>query len=296
MTRHVDFVAAGASQYAAILREVLVNGERQRNERTGAEVIARLGLRVEIPFYDGLIPLPGLRRQNPTIPAVDVAWWLSGAADISWVRHWTKVWDPFAEKRPGVGESYSENYTVDVVEAAYGYRWRHAFGRDQIAEAIDHLHDFPNSRQCVVVTWDPSSDGMNRTGSRKMVPCPFAFQLAREHEGLSMILSLRSSDLVVGLPVDWFGFALLLDAIASSIGVPPCRLVINIGHAHVYVDHVDVAREMIDRMEFASAFAVPGWSESVIVFGPDAYVALIRERYDHLKDKPTFAPKVKVTV
>ena len=67
------------------------------------------------------------------------------------LRKYTKMWDEFIE-------------ADGTITSAYGYRWRHYFGRDQLNQLVEHLREEPHSRQGVVITWDAGDDGLYGKG------------------------------------------------------------------------------------------------------------------------------------
>jgi thymidylate synthase len=146
---------------------------------------------------------------------------------------YTKIWDDFTN--PG-----------GVVTAAYGYRWRSHFGRDQLGKLVDLLEKDPSSRHGVVVAWDPSSDGLGGI-SKKNVPCPYTFTVNIIGGRLHLHNMIRSNDVVLGLPHDAAGFSLLLAFLAQRLGVLPGIYTHSISNAHVYDVHYDAVKELIKR-------------------------------------------------
>ncbi len=55
------------------------------------------------------------------------------------------------------------------LHGAYGYRWRHHFGKDQIDEVITNLKANPNCRRQMIQMWDPAADLSNHES--KDLPC-----------------------------------------------------------------------------------------------------------------------------
>jgi thymidylate synthase len=104
----------------------------------------------------------------------------------------------------------------------------------------------PSSRHGVVVTWDPSSDGLGGT-SKGNVPCPYTFTVNIIGGRLNMMNVVRSNDMILGFPHDVAGFALLQCILAQELGVEPGVYTHIIANAHVYDIHYEAAKEMISR-------------------------------------------------
>lgn len=220
--------------YQDILSNILQNGIREMNNRTGHETAALPGLTFSHDIEKDGFPLLTLRKIPVKMFVAEQVWFISGARKpADFLRDYTKIWDLFTN--PG-----------DVVTVAYGYRWRKHFGRDQLGHLIALLEKDPSSRHGVVVTWDPSSDGLGGV-AKKNVPCPFTFTVNIIGGRLHLHNIVRSNDMVLGNPADVAGFALLQMILAERLGVRPGIYTHTISNAHIYDNHYDGAKEMIAR-------------------------------------------------
>ncbi len=220
--------------YQDMLRNILENGVREKNERTGMETSAVPGLHFSIDLEKDGFPFLTLRKIPIKMWVAEQVWFVSGARKpADFLRNYTKIWDIFTN--PG-----------DVVTVAYGYRWRKHFGRDQLGELITLLEKDPSSRHGVVVTWDPASDGLFGV-QKKNVPCPYTFTVNIIGGRLNLHNIVRSNDVVLGLPADVAGFALLQMMLAQRLGVKPGVYSHSISNAHIYSNHYEGAKEMLAR-------------------------------------------------
>lgn len=220
--------------YKSLLKDIMTRGIPEVNERTGHETTALPGLSFSIDLEKDGFPLLALRKIPTKIFIAEQIWFISGARKPEiFLRNFTRIWDDFTN--PG-----------DVVTVAYGYRWRKHFGRDQLGKLVTLLKKDPSSRHGVVVTWDPSSDGLGGT-SKGNVPCPYTFTVNIIGGRLNMMNVVRSNDMILGFPHDVAGFALLQAILAQELGVKPGVYTHIIANAHVYDIHYDAAHEMIGR-------------------------------------------------
>lgn len=215
----------------AILR-IMNEGIEEFNERTGYKTKIVPGLTFQVDFG---FPILTLRKIPIKVFVAEMIWYLSGSMNPDdLVSKYTKIWEPFREKDGSVA-------------AAYGFRWRHHFGRDQIVDLVKHLQKEPSSRHAVVVTWDPADDGLG-TGTKKMnVPCPFTFTVNIAGNKLHLHNIIRSNDMMLGCPHDVAGFVFLQYLLAAKLGVQPGIYTHSISNAHIYENHFDQAREIIER-------------------------------------------------
>jgi len=218
--------------YTNAIRRVLYEGTDVFSDRTGYSTKALPGVTYELEPSKGF-PLLTLRKIPVKFFCAEMIWMLTGQKHLEFLRQFTKAWDAFAEED-------------GTVETAYGYRWRHHFGRDQLLELVEHLRTEPTSRQGVVVMWDPSSDGLV-SKKKKNVPCPFCWTVNIIGNRLNLHLIIRSNDMMLGNPNDTPGFALLQAILAQELGVEVGKLTISISHAHIYENHYEQVQEILDR-------------------------------------------------
>lgn len=220
--------------YKSLLKDILNNGGRELNTRTGHETGAFPGLTFSLDIENDGFPLLNLRKIPVSLFVAEQIWFISGARKPEiFLRNFTSIWDDFTN--PG-----------DVVTVAYGYRWRRHFGRDQLKLLVDLLSKDPSSRQGVVVTWDPAGDGLGGV-SKSNVPCPYTFTVNIINGRLNLLNVVRSNDMILGFPHDVAGFALLQCILAQKLGVKPGIYTHTIANAHIYDIHYKAAEEMIDR-------------------------------------------------
>lgn len=221
-------------QYQKILKEIMDSGYEEENERTKHKVKALPGKTIEIEPEDGF-PILTLRRIPVRIFVAEQVWFLTGSRrPEEFLNKFTKIWDDFTN--------------VDgVISTAYGYRWRHHFGRDQIGLLIKMLEKEPSSRHGVIITWDPSSDGLSTTLRKANVPCPYTFTVNIIGGKLHMHNIVRSNDMILGCPHDVAGFALLQRILAARLGVKVGKYTHSISNAHIYGIHYEAAKDIISR-------------------------------------------------
>ncbi len=220
--------------YQKLLSNLLEHGFREVNRRTRMETAALPGISFSIDLEKDGFPLLTLRKIPIKMWIAEQIWFISGAQrPDNFLRKYTKIWDLFTEDD-------------GTVAAAYGYRWRKHFGRDQLELLVQLLERDPSSRHGVVVTWDPSEDGLGGP-QKKNVPCPYTFTVNIISGRLHLHNTIRSNDVVLGLPADVAGFALLQMVLAQRLGVPVGIYTHSISNAHIYQNHYEGAEEMLQR-------------------------------------------------
>ncbi|UTC27996.1 thymidylate synthase [Stenotrophomonas phage A1432] len=269
----------------------------EHNERTGKRIaVCRGGTAFRVDLSAGLLPTIGFRKTFPKSAAAEVAWYIQGSQNAEFITKYAPLWDKFVEDISyyDQGENGLVRRSFRGVQAAYGYRWRNHFDRDQLELAIDALRQDPTDRRVYVSAWDPAIDGLGAEG-QKNVPCPTSFTFSVQDGELHSSLFLRSSDLFVGLPYDVMGHALLMDAVAHELGIKPGVMHVTLAHAHLYDVHWDMAREMLRQRQepVVPALQLPGWKLSQIEQHPDDYVIRYAEEAKQFT-WPVYNPKPEV--
>jgi thymidylate synthase len=64
---------------------------------------------------------------------------------------------------------------------------------------------------------------------------------------ISLMWNQRSVDTFLGLPFNIASYGLLLEIIAKAVNMMPDQLIGSLGDTHLYLNHIEQAKEQIDR-------------------------------------------------
>jgi thymidylate synthase len=122
----------------------------------------------------------------------------------------------------------------------------HNQGVDQIQNLINELKTNPDSRRLMVSAWN-----VGELDQMVLPPCHYGFQCyVREGKYLSLMWNQRSVDTFLGLPFNIASYALLLEIIAKEVDMIPDELIGNLGDTHLYLNHIEQAKEQITRIPY----------------------------------------------
>jgi len=145
-------------------------------------------------------------------------------------------WNPSLPKYQGQYEKYP---------GAYGERIRVNFGIDQLERSFLILKNNPNSRQAVVLIWDPTKDLSTPEGTPTSddIPCNICSLLKLRDNRLYWTQITRSNDLNFGTPYNFVQFTFLHEIMAGWLGVELGEYVQMSDSLHLYSNSIMAVAE-----------------------------------------------------
>ena len=219
-------------QYLDLMRQVIASGA-EKSDRTGTGTLSLFGAQMRF----ALAPFPLLTTKKLHLKSIihELLWFLQGDTNVRYLQqNGVSIWDEWADAEGNLGP-------------VYGYQWRNWMtpdGRsiDQIAQLIDGIRKNPDSRRHIVTAWNPAD-----IERMKLPPCHALFQFYVANGRLSCQLYQRSADIFLGVPFNIASYALLALMVAQVCGLQPGEFVHTLGDAHLYLNHLDQAREQLAR-------------------------------------------------
>jgi thymidylate synthase len=244
--------------YLDIVKKILEQGERKAN-RTGVDTIAIAGAMFEHDMSLGF-PLLTTKKMPFKVVASELEFFIKGLSDKQWLRERNNhIWDEWAspKKAPYGHDEESKKRMAEERDLGpiYGFQWRHfnaeyknwdsdysGQGVDQLKRVVEKLKSDPNDRRMIVSAWNPSF-----IGEMALPPCHYAFQVTVINNKLNLLWNQRSVDTMLGLPFNIASYAILLHLLAKESGLQEGKLVGFLADTHIYVNHLDGAKEQVSR-------------------------------------------------
>jgi thymidylate synthase len=219
--------------YLDLMRHVLDHGHR-KSDRTGTGTLSIFGWQMRFDLAAGF-PLLTTKKVHFKSVAYELLWFLKGETNVRWLQeHGVSIWDEWADERGELGP-------------VYGSQWRSwpapdGSAIDQIAQVVESIRTRPDSRRHIVTAWNPAE-----IDKMKLPPCHVLFQFYVAEGRLSCQMYQRSADIFLGVPFNIASYALLTLMVSQVCGLRPGEFVLSLGDAHLYLNHVDQAREQLSR-------------------------------------------------
>ena len=220
-------------QYLDLLAELMAAGV-QRGDRTGTGTLSLFGRQMRFDLSLGF-PLLTTKKVHFRSIVLELAWFLRGSTNVRWLQErGCTIWDEWADDGGELGPVYGKQWRS----------WAAPDGRviDQIADVVGNLSADPESRRHIVSAWNPAD-----VEAMALPPCHCLFQFYVASGRLSCQLYQRSADVFLGLPFNIASYALLTHLVAKVAGLSPGDLVITLGDAHLYLNHLEQARKQVAR-------------------------------------------------
>ncbi|KAF8624749.1 hypothetical protein AX17_007080 [Amanita inopinata Kibby_2008] len=251
-------------QYLNLIRRVLDTGET-RLDRTGTGTLSTFAPpSFRFSLKNSTLPLITTKRTFIRGIVEELLWFIHGSTDSTILsQKGVKIWDgngskAFLENR-GLGHRREGD-----LGPVYGFQWRHfgadytdcdgdytGKGVDQLKECIEKIKTNPTDRRIIMSAWNPKDIPLMALPPCHMM-CQFYVHLPSTPDptvkpGLSCLMYQRSADLGLGIPFNIASYALLTHMIAHVTGTAAHELIIQLGDAHVYRDHVNALDEQLKR-------------------------------------------------
>lgn len=245
------------NKYLHLLQRILDEGTT-KGDRTGTGTKSVFGTQLSFDLSNSF-PIITTKKVYWKGVVEELLWFIRGETDSKKLEEkGVKIWTgntsrEFLDKK---GLKYPEG----EIGPGYGFQWRHwgkeykynenqytimYEGVDQLANVINTLKKNPNDRRMIVSAWNVSE-----IDKMALPPCHLLYQFDVTDGKLNCQWYQRSVDSFLGLPFNISSYALLTCLIAKVVGLKPGTLTFSGGDTHLYLNHLDQAKEQVSRNPF----------------------------------------------
>jgi thymidylate synthase len=219
--------------YLHLLQTLLDRGAR-KTDRTGTGTLSLFGHQMRFDL-GASFPLLTTKKLHLRSIIYELLWFLAGETNVRFLNeNKVTIWDEWADENGELGPVYGRQWRA----------WPTAEGRtiDQISDVIAQIRRNPDSRRLVVSAWN-----VGELEKMALSPCHALFQFYVADGALSCQLYQRSADVFLGVPFNIASYALLTLMVAQVTDLAPGEFVHTFGDVHLYLNHVEQAREQLSR-------------------------------------------------
>lgn len=249
-------------KYQSILQDILLDGN-EKGDRTGTGTISVFGRQIRHDMSEGF-PLLTTKKMAIKTMMTELKWFLKGDTNIKYlVDNNCHIWDGDAYKNYRMKQVPHDHFEtqeefIELIKTKddfakkwgelgpiYGKQWRDWNGKDQIKELIQNIKENPSSRRLMVSAWN-----VGELDKVVLPPCHYGFQCYVNDGKLSLMWNQRSVDTFLGLPFNIASYGTLLLLLCEETGLEAGELIGNLGDTHLYLNHLEQAKEQLERDSF----------------------------------------------
>ena len=250
-------------QYKDLIENIIANGEWLEN-RTGIRTKAINGAMIKVDVSK-TFPLITFRKMYIKGIAAELQMFINGDTNkLDYQSAGCKFWNDWANpaKVPYGHDEETLKKMHDEIDLGkvYGFQWvnfngdrnddltpKVGTGFNQLQYIIDTIKKDPTSRRLVCSAWNPLQ--MNEMS---LTPCVYSWQVVCNPltKKMDMIFVQRSVDTVCGLGSDIASYTLLLYLLCKETGYNPGTVTGQLGNTHIYENHIDTIREVVNKESF----------------------------------------------
>jgi thymidylate synthase len=246
-------------EYLNALKNILENGD-QRPDRTGVGTTSIFGLQMRFDLTEGF-PAVTTKKLAWKACVSELLWFIEGSGDEKRLREILHG-ERYTEKRTIWSDNAEAPYWVNKklrrnegdLGRIYGVQWRRwrkplvrinkvvLQNHDQLLELIAGIKEDPYSRRHIITAWNPGELDL-----MALPPCHMMAQFYVNNGKLSCQMYQRSADMFLGVPFNIASYALFTHLIAQVCNLEVGDLIITIGDAHIYNNHIEQVQEQLSR-------------------------------------------------
>lgn len=271
--------------YLDLLEHILTNG-KTKSDRTGTGTISVVGPQLRFDLSDGF-PLVTTCKKHIKSIIHELLWFLRGSTNNGELKEvGVSIWDEWALENGDLGPVYGAQWRrwpnpdgthQDQIQWLLNQLNDRPFSRRHIVtawnpsvlpdESLSPQENVRRGKQCLTachkdfqVLIEPMSVQERIEYDRKMRPGyinrwdgldedidEVLYQRGIPSKRINMIVSIRSNDYMLGNPYNVASYAILMMMLAHQFNYALGELVVNMGDCHVYLNHVEGAKEQLKR-------------------------------------------------
>jgi thymidylate synthase len=195
----------------------------------GMKIKEKLGVQFRIRDPRNRLPYVPARNFSVSYFVAEALWYMSGSNSTEWIARYAPFWKDISDDGETANSAYGARIFKPHPRIADGavVQWDYV---------KSELQRDPDSRRAVIHIRTPD-DSIYAT---KDVPCTLALQFFIRNDALHLHVSMRSSDIILGIAYDVPAFTLMQEVLANELGIGLGEYVHTSNSLHCYERDFDV--------------------------------------------------------
>lgn len=252
-------MTAANEAWLAAVKDVLDIGKPVAPQKsTGAGGRLSFEILAHTMVFDMRYPIVTIKPKTSWLyMAAEPMWVIDGSNSLTWSHEIERIQTPYSDNQTSLNGAYGPPFVQQLIYVA------------------QKLNEDLNSRQAVMTIWKrnpfPSKD----------IPCTVALQFLVREGHIHTVVTMRSSDVGMGLPYDMLTFTCMTAEVAAMLKEPvefgDCYIIA--GSRHIYTDQFDKLNYLANETEVPedeykpwAMWAWPGIKRTmreIAAFGPE---------------------------
>lgn len=233
--------------YVDLCKQIRDNTQHVSSPR-GMKIKENLG--VQFRIYNPRDRLPRVAARNFSLAyfVAETLWYLNADDSTEWISYYAPFWSNISDN----------NKTANSAYGARIFKTHPRIGNGNIVQwdyVKEELRKDPDSRRAVIHIRTPSDSILES----KDVPCTLSLQFFIRENKLHLHVSMRSSDIILGLAYDVPAFTTIQEILANELGVELGEYVHTSNSLHCYERDFEMLDAIANTRVFKSFDEMPAY-------------------------------------
>lgn len=233
--------------YVDLCKQIRDNTQYVSSPR-GMKIKENLG--VQFRIYNPRDRLPRVAARNFSLAyfVAETLWYLNADDSTEWISYYAPFWSNISDN----------NKTANSAYGARIFKTHPRIGNGNIVQwdyVKEELRKDPDSRRAVIHIRTPSDSILES----KDVPCTLSLQFFIRENKLHLHVSMRSSDIILGLAYDVPAFTTIQEILANELGVELGEYVHTSNSLHCYERDFEMLDAIANTRVFKSFDEMPAY-------------------------------------
>lgn len=212
----------------------------------GLRIKEKLGVQFRITNPRDRLPRVSARNFSLTYFVAETLWYLNADDSTDWISYYAPFWSSISDDEKTANSAYGARIFKSHPRIGNGdiIQW------DYVKE---ELRKDPDSRRAVIHIRTPADSILNS----KDVPCTLSLQFFIRQNKLHLHVSMRSSDIILGLVYDVPAFTTIQEILANELGVELGEYVHTSNSLHCYERDFEMLDAIANTQVLKSSCEMP---------------------------------------